>query len=271
MKTKLPRDNAQLIATRKELFKVLLKEHFFKICITSIYTFCFAVPLFGWLIFINSSGMMELTSENYFGNTLFTIVPMFFGILLFGIGVIGGLSYTKKLSLQEGANVHMEFFSGIKKNFKQALISFFVLGLFYCLLKLASNTLMFGVDIPAWSKGVINGLMYVIFFIVFMINALVITQSIIYVGTQRQYVSNAIKLLIGKGPLNLLIFFIVLLPFLCFEFIPFALAQWISIAVSAIFYFGFSFLIFSIYSNYLFDLSINRNYPELYRKGLRKD
>lgn len=271
MKIETPKENAQLPSTRKELFKILFKEHFFHLCITSIYTFCFAVPLIGWLLFVNFSGMLELTPDNYLGNTLFTILPMFVGILIFGLGVVGGLSYTKKLSLQEGANVHAEFFTGIKKNFKQALISFSIVGLVYCLLKLAANTLIYGTDLPSAVKGLINGTMYVIFFIIFMINALVISQSIIYVGTQKQYISNAIKILIGKGPLNLLFFFIILIPFLCFEFIPFSLAQWISLGISGIFYFGFSFLIFSIYSNYLFDLSINRNYPELFRKGLKKD
>ena len=72
---------------------------------------------------------------------------------------------------------------------------------------------------------------------------------------------------------NLLMFLIVLLPFIVIEVTSYLpanlfLIQYIFLTVCILFYFEFEVFVFSIYSHAIFDLTINEDYPEIYRKGL---
>ena len=114
----------------------------------------------------------------------------------------------------------------------------------------------------------IMGVMYVAFFLIFMIISFTLTQGIIYKGSFFQLTINSVRFTFGMFGWNLLVFLLVLFPFLTYEFIPFPIAQYISIAIAMLFYFAFSLFVFTIYSHSIFDLTINNDYPEIYRKGL---
>ena len=84
---------------------------------------------------------------------------------------------------------------------------------------------------------------------------------------------NAVKFTFGMFGWNLLIFAIVLLPFVVVKIVSylpseFFLIEYIFFAVCILFYFEFEVFVFSIYSHSIFDLTINDDYPEIYRKGL---
>ena len=268
---KMRSEPANLPNTRKHLLGIILKEHFFDVVICSVYVFVFAFPLLFWLIYIGFTDFVNITSENYLMNSLIINLPIMVGIIIFGFGIGGSLYYMKKLCFQEGSNVHQDFFKGIAKTFKQSLLSFFVIGLTYFLLNVARNMLVFGTDLNEYIKAILTGLMYVVLLIVIIFNSFIMTQSILYTATQAQLIMNAFRFFIGKFLLNIPIFLMMLLPFLIYEFVPFVIAHLIVIGISAIWHFGFNSLIFTLYSHHIFDLSINKNYPEIYRKGLKSE
>ena len=191
--------------------------------------------------------------------------------MIFGLGVVGALYYSKRLAFGEGANPVKDFFYGIKINIKPALIGFSILGIFYFLLSFAKVLLIYAPNMNGILSGVIMGLLYVAFFFIFLIVSFYLTQSILYKGTFGQFFNNAVRFSFGMIGWNFLILLIILLPFLTYEFIPFAIARYISLAVAGLFYFEFSIFIFSIYSHAIFDLTLNESYPEIYRKGLTKE
>ena len=268
---KIRSEPAKIPATRKELLGVILKEHFFDIVICSIYIFAFAFPLAFWLIFISQTSYIVITKENYLLNALVIYLPVLLGIIIFGIGLGGGLYFMKKLAFQEGSNVHQDFFKGIKETFKQSLVSFSFIGLLYSLLGVSKVILNFAEGLDGSIKAILIGLMYALFCISIVIVSFNMTQSILYNATQGQLIVNSMRFLIGKALLNILFFLIILTPFILYEIFSISWVHWLLFGMCAIWHFGFTSLIFTLYSHHIFDLSINRNYPEIYRKGLRKD
>ena len=190
--------------------------------------------------------------------------------MVFGLGIVGALYYCKRLAWGEGSNVGSDFFYGIGKNVKFAIIGFLIIFLSYSLLKIGSLLLTYSIDNQFVVMPII-GVMYVAFLLIFMIISFTLTQGIIYQGSFLMLFKNGVRFTFGMFGWNLLIFLLVLLPFLTYEFIPFPIAQYISIAVALLFYFGFSLFVFTIYSHSIFDLTINDDYPEIYRKGLERE
>lgn len=268
---KIRNEPSPLPTTRKMQLGIILKEHFFDVVICSFYIFAFAFPLFFWLIYINLTNVASIDETNYLFNSLIINLPLIPGIMLFGLGIGGSLFFFKKLAFNEGSNVHTDFFLGIKKNYKQSLLSFFVVGLTYSFLCIAKNVLIFGSGLDPIYIGIITGIMYVLMFFVLAFTSFIMTQSIIYNATQGQLFANAFRFIAGKPLKNLGIFVIMFVPFILYEFLPFNIAHWIIFGVCAIWHFGFSSLIFSLYSFYMFDLTLNKTYVEIFRKGLREE
>ena len=255
---------------RFQLLKDRLKRRFFDFILLSLLTFVFLIPLLVWIIFVNYVLIAQITNENYFLMSLLIYLPYIPLGMVFQLGIGGALYYCKRLAWGEGSNVGSDFFYGLRKNIRFSLLTSFILFVSYALLKIGSLLLTLSMDNGLLTTAII-GVMYVAFLLIFMIMSFTMTQSIIYEGSFSQLSRNAIKFTFGMFGWNLLIFLLILLPFLTYEFIPFPIAQYISIAVALLFYFGFSLFVFTIYSHAIFDLTINDDYPEIYRKGLCKE
>ncbi len=254
---------------RSELLGDRLKTRFFDFIWLSLLTFVFIIPLLVWIIYCNYVLVAQITNENYLLMSLLIYLPYIPLGMVFGLGIGGALYYCKRLAWGEGANVTSDLFYGLRKNIKSSLLSFFLLFFFYSLLKIGSLLVSFSFE--SVYAGIVMGVLYVAFFLIFMIISFTLTQSIIYTGKYTQLMSNSVKFTFGMFGWNLLFFFIILFPFLVYEFVPFAIAQYIALAVTLLFYLGFSLFLFTIYSHSIFDLTINQDYPEIYRKGLEKD
>ena len=252
--------------TRFEVLGDRLKTRFFDFVWLSFLTFIFIIPLIGWIITCNYVFVPQITNENFLLMSLLIYLPYIPLGMVFGLGITGALYYSKRLAWQEGANVTTDLFYGLRKNIKHSLLVFFILFLIYSLLKIGSMIVTY--TLPTIGASIIVGVLYVAFFIFFLILSFVLTQTVIYNGTFGQFFMNSIKFTFGMFGWNLLIMIVVLFPFLCYEFIPFSIAQYIALAVSLLFYLGFSIFVFTLYSHSLFDMTINDEYPEIYRKGL---
>ena len=254
---------------RTELLGDRLKTRCFDFIWLSFLTFLFMVPLLVWIIYCNYVLVPQINTTNFFLMSLLVYLPYIPLGMVFGLGIGGALYYSKRLAWGEGANVTSDVFYGLRKNIKGSLISFFILFLFYSLLKIGSLLATFSLE--SVYASIVMGVLYVAFFLIFMIISFTLTQIIIYTGKYTQLISNSVKFTFGMFGWNLLFFFIILLPFLVYEFVPFAIAQYVALAVTLLFYLGFSLFLFTIYSYSIFDLTINQDYPEIYRKGLEKD
>ncbi len=258
---------------RFELLKDRLKTRFFDFMLVSLLTGIFLVPYIVWVVLINTSQAFVTTEENFLLISLLAYSPYIPLAMIFGLGVVGALYFSKRLAFGEGANASKDFFYGISKNWKAGLFAFFIIGLFYFLLSYSKVVVMYTDTIDGVFKGAIIGFLYVAFFVVCMIIGFYLTQSVLYVGSTRQLMNNAIRFTFGMFGWNILIFLIVLLPLLIIEivsFLPsnFFLIEYIFLAICLLFYFEFEIFIFSIYSHSIFDLTLNDDYPEIYRKGL---
>lgn len=263
---KTPENRFQLLGDR-------LKTRFFDFMLVSLLMGIFLVPTIVWIVFINNLPFFVPTKENFLLISLIAYAPYIPLLMIFGLGVVGALYYSKRLAFGEGANASKDFFYGISKNIKPALLGFFIIGLFYFALSYGKVVILYNDDIHYLLKGVLIGLMYVGFILITMIVGFYLTQSVLYTGTVSQLMGNAVKFTFGMFGWNLLIILIVLFPFIISELvsylpIEFYLINYIGIAIYILFYFEFEIFVFSIYSHAIFDLTINDDYPEIYRKGL---
>ena len=265
-------NNIKTPETRFQLLGDRLKTRFFDFMLVSLLMGLFLIPYVVWIVLINNSTAFIPTEENYLLTSLMAYAPYIPLAMIFGLGVVGALYYSKRLAFGEGANASKDFFYGIGKNIKPALLGFFIIGLMYFALSYGKVIIMFS-ELTPILKGVLIGLMYVAFMVISMVIAFYLTQSVLYVGTTGQLMMNAVKFTFGMFGWNLLMFLIVLLPFIVIEVTSYLpanlfLIQYIFLAVCILFYFEFEVFVFSIYSHAIFDLTINDDYPEIYRKGL---
>ena len=258
---------------RFQLLKDRLKTRFFDFMLVSLLVGVFLIPFAVWIVVINNSSAFIVNEENYLLVSLIAYAPYIPLMMILGLGVVGALYYSKRLAFGEGANATKDFFYGIGKNIKPALLGFFIIGLFLFLLSYGKIIIIFNADLNDLSKGILIGLMYVGFIIIAMIVGFYLTQSVIYLGKTSQLLMNAIKFTFGMFGWNLLMFLIILLPFIVSEVVSYLpanlfLIEYIFLFICVLFYFEFEIFVFSIYSHSIFDLSINDDYPEIYRKGL---
>lgn len=259
-----------LPTNRFQLLGDVLRYRLFEVILLSVYMFLFLLPSLIWLIF---SGYLFSNVENH---TIYEViltngVNIIF-LMIFGLGCSGAFYFLKKVCFQEGESINADFFLGIKKNWKMFLFIYFLIGLTYFLLEIGVAYLNYEPNIDSILKGVLEGIMYAGFILFMMVYFFMQTQTILYNATVGQLFRNALKFTFGSFLKNLGIFAILLLPFFLFEFVPsingMDIFQYASIGLEAVFYFGFSYLVFSLYSNHVFDMTINKNYPENIRKGL---
>lgn len=258
---------------RFQLLKDRLKTRFFDFMLVSLLMGIFIIPYVVWIVLINNNSFFVPNEENYMLVALIAYSPYIICSMVFGLGVVGALYYSKRLAFGEGANASKDFFYGISKNLKPALLGFFIIGLFYFLLSFGKVLIIFNPSLDYALKGVLIGLMYVGFIILTMVIGFYLTQSILYVGKTSQLMMNSLKFTFGMFGWNLLIFLIALLPLFIIELttylpVSFFLIQYIFIFICILFYFEFEAFVFTIYSHSIFDLTINDDYPEIYRKGL---
>lgn len=260
--------NGELPISRLEQFKIILKEHFFDVLICSIYTFLFFIPTLLWMIF---ASYFELFQEKSIFNIIVIYGVLIITIIIQGLGYAGGLYYFKRLIHNEGSNIHIDFFKGIQKNGKSFAFIFMLIGIMYFLLHLVSESLLVLDALPI-NPTIFIGIEYAILFIIMTVMQFVMTQTIFYTGTFRQFFKNGFKFMIGSIFKTLGVSIMFLLPYILCEFVGNFIVLLIVVLGSLVFYFGFSELVLILYTVDIYDKTINKKqFPEIYRKGIQND
>ena len=255
-----------LANNRFELFKELLRYRFLDLFLCSLCLSLFLIPDLAFNVFIQDL----FINENYFLNyvLIYSIKIIFF--MIFGLGVSGALYFFKRLTFGEGASVRRDFFHGIRQNYKQFLFIYFILGFFYALIQINSSVMFETFEEGSMIPTISVGLSYGFYMLLVVVSFFMQTQAVLYKATLRQLFVNGVRFLIGHFFKNILIFIVTMFPYILIEFIGNEIVRYVCLLVYVLGYFSISLLIINLYSNSVYDKTINKDYPELVRRGIKK-
>ena len=264
----------ELPHTRWQIFVDLLKNQKRQMVSLSMLLFVFLLPLvvdiliFNMFIYGVPSG-----SENY-GATIFALIfyMMLVAIPCSMIGFVGlsGLAHVSKMIVwQEGVLMGPEFFIGIKKNWKHALIFGFVWGVSLFILVVGIFFMLrtqLIVDQP-WVNSVGIGLCIVQFIILSIVCVYTLTYGCYYCNNAWQVFKNSFVFFVAKFFKNLGMFVLTTGLIVGLMFVDF-IAQ-IAIIIVIAFLSSYMMIGWTLLSHEAFDQYINKtNYPDYYKKGL---
>jgi len=271
---------AKLPGTRWQVFKDIFTQRFGALFKLNLLMLLFALPLIAWIILSNmlNSQMMALnlpytanygtgymavsdltmrqnllTLQNNMSFVLF-LVPC---ILIAGIGLGGGFHVIKLLVWGEGITVGRDFFRGLKRNAKQFLLGSILIA--FLTASVIFNISMLPVtEIKPWLKVLVTSSVFLLVILGLFFVMYYVTQSETYKMSFWALIKNSLLFSVGMLLQNLLFMLISLLPFILLIFMGSGgIFMMIGIFVFAIFGFSFTALVWTIYTQYVFDKFIN--------------
>lgn len=249
-------------------FGNIMRHHIVEVMLSSLYIFLFGIPMIGWIFF---TMYVPMFSQNNFIAILTVngVLALLFGV--FGLGFAGAMYFFKKLCFGEGASLKEDFFGGIKKNGLLFFFIFLAQGIWYLLLHLMMG-ITIGMEIDGNLRMTLIGAAYGLFFLIAFVHIFMMSEATLFEGGFFSLFMSSLRLCYATLFKGILIYLIVLLPLLIYEFLPFQLFNMIGLLVGAFFYFGLSTLCLTLFCNSVYDQSVFKNqYPEMYRKGLAKE
>lgn len=252
--------------TRMALLKDILHYRFFDVVYASLYMLLFFLPAVMWLVFVNYSPLSIF--DNIY-NPLIVYGVLAILIALGGPGVGGAFYFFKKLVYSEGSNIHRDFFTGLKENYRFYFLAFLVIGASYGILHFGSVVFYLDQNISQTVSTILIGVMYGGLLLIINATLFASAEQVIYINTYSRALLNGFKFVIGDFFRSFGLLLLTLIPFFIYEFVSSFIMEWVSIGVYGLFYFGFSVLLFTLYTHSVFDKTINKKYyADLIRKGL---
>ena len=257
---------------RKEAFFDLLKYRKMALFVLSCYVFMFFIPLAVDLFLFNYWESMAIAAEKteYLYSLVFYSMLIMIPCMMIGfIGFAGGYYVSKKLVWQEGISIAVDFFEGVKQNWKRALANGFLFGLvLFGLVVGGSYLYIFSPGSPIWSGIGIGAL--ILFFLVFgMIVSLNLAQDVYYTNTMLATLKNSFCFL-GLINWKIILLFIlstgVVVTLACFNMITLAIGLFLFAVLN-----GVVIVLYTLIAHSAFDKYINlEHYPDMVGKGLYK-
>ena len=257
---------------RKEVFFDLLAHRKMTLFALSCFAFMFFIPLAVDLFYFNflESAAIEAEKYEYLFSLVFYSMCIMLPCMVIGfIGLAGAFYVAKRLVWQEDITLAVDFFHGIKDNWKHALINGFIFGLFlFGLVVGGSYLIVYSLKTPILCGVGIGGL--VIVFLTFgMVTSLNFTQDVYYENGMFVTFKNSFCFL---GLLNWRVFVLFLLTTggvvaLCvFNFVTLAIGMFLFAVLN-----GAVIILYTLLAHSAFDKYINKeHYPEMVGKGLYK-
>ena len=260
---------------RKEVFFDLLSHRKMTLFALSCFTFMFFIPLAVDLLYFNYWEALAWMSDvpdrikHVFSLVFYSMLIMLPCMMIGFIGLAGAFYVAKKLVWQEDTTLSVDFFHGIKENWKHALLNGLLFSLFLFGLVVGGLYLfLYSITTPIWSGIGIGGLMliFITFGIVISLN---FTQDVYYENGYFVTVKNSFCFL---GLLNwrVLILFVfttgVVVALGCFNMITLAVGLFLFAVLNSL-----VVIIYTLLSHSAFDKFINKeHYPDMVGKGLYK-
>lgn len=259
--------------TRKEVFFDLISHRKMTLFALSCFTFMFFIPLAVDLFYFNFLEAVAIESGKYeylFSLVFYSMAIMVPCMILGFIGLAGAFYTAKKLVWQESTMFANDFFTGIKENWKHALVNgaLFAISLFGLIVG-GCYLLIYAPTAPIWCGIGIGGLILV-FILIGLSSALTFTQDVFYFNSYFQTFKNSFAFI---GLLNWKVLVLFLLS--TGVVIGLCLVNLVTLAIGLILFAILNSVVIVIYtlmSHEVFDKYINKdNYPEMVGKGLYKD
>ena len=258
---------------RKEVFFDLLRHRKMDLFALSCLAFAFFIPLAVDLFYFNFLENVAIANErlDYLFSLIFYSMLIMLPCMLIGfIGLAGAFHVAKKIVWQEGIMLSLEFFQGIKENWKHALVNGAVFGItLFGLVVGGSYLLIFSKEMPVLC-GVGIGALAVIFLFLGMSIALFYTQDVYYENTYIITLKNSFRFL---GLLNwkVLVIFLLstgaLVALCAINLITLSIGLFLFAILNSV-----VIILYTLISHSAFDKYINAvNYPDMVNKGLYKD
>ena len=258
---------------RKEVFFDLLKHRKMTLFALSCYVFMFFIPLAIDLIvfnFLEAGALMNDKDEYLFSLVFYSMLIMLPCMMVGFIGFAGGFYVLKKLVWQEGVNLAVDFFNGVKDGFKHALINGFIFGVaLFGFIVGGSYLIILAPTSPVWC-GIGIGALSLVLIMLGMVICLFFTQDVYYTNPYFATFKNAFSFL---GLLNWKVFLIFLLSsgaviiMGCINMVTLMVGLFLFAFFNAI-----PITLYTLISHAAFDKYINQeHYPEMVNKGLYKE
>ena len=257
---------------RKEVFFDLLSHRKMTLFALSCFTFMFFIPLAIDLFFFNYWEAIAIITKKYeylFSLIFYSMCIMLPCMIIGFLGFAGAFYAAKHLVWQEDVNFAVDFFRGIKENWKHAVVNGVLFGLFlFGLVVGGTYLLIYSPITPIWSGVGIGALilMFIVFGIVTSVN---FTQDVYYENGFLITVKNSFCFM---GLLNwkVLILFLlstgIVFTLACFNMITLAIGLFLFAILNSV-----VIIIYTLLSHSAFDKYINQeHYPEMVGKGLYK-
>lgn len=185
------------------------------------------------------------------------------GILVGAVGLSGGFYVMRNMVWAEGVIVGSDFFKGVKQNYFVVLFSLLFYGVIMGLSVISVNMAQLFIDTCTGIKWLLISaqvLTYIIMGIVSIMVLYMITLGVTYKLSFGKLIRNSFILTISLIPTNVFFAFLAALPFLLFSL---KVSMLMALAIVLVFVWGFSIfmLIWTDYSNWVFDRFINDKVP----------
>ena len=264
----------ELPHTRWQIFVDLLKNQKRQMISLSMLLFVFLLPLVVDILIFNMYIYGVPSGEKNYGAIVFSLIfyMMIIAIPCSMVGFVGlsGLAHVSKLMCwQNGVINGPDFFTGVKKNWKQALVFGLIWGISLFVLVVGVLYLVRTQQVveQPWLNSIGIGVCIVQFIILSIVCVYSLTYSCYYSNTVWQVFKNSFIFFAAKFFKNLLLFVLTTGLIVGLMFVDF-IAQ-IAIIIVLAFLSSYMMIGWTLLSHEAFDQYINKfNYPEYYKKGL---
>ena len=261
-----------LPTSRKEVFFDLLRNRKMSLFALSCFTFMFFIPLAVDLFFFNylESAAIAADKKEYLFSLVFYSMCIMIPCMVVGfIGFAGAFYTAKRLVWQEDINLAVDFFHGIKENWKHAIINGLLFGVILFGVVIGGSYLLIFAPTSPITCGIGIGALILVFLTFGMVIALNFTQDVYYENGILTTFKNSFCFL---GLLNwrILVLFILttggLFVLSIFNLITLGIGLFLFAILNSV-----VIIIYTLLSHSVFDKYINQeHYPDMVGKGLYK-
>ena len=257
---------------RKELFFDLLRNRKMTLFVLSCYVFMFFIPLAVDLFLFNYLESMAIASDKleYLFSLVFYSMLIAIPCVMIGfLGFAGAYHVAKKMVWQEGISTAVDFFQGIKENWKRAMLNGLLFSIFLFALVVGSSYLLIFMRSSPILCGVGIGALILLFIVFGIVISLNLCQDVYYTNGVFATLKNSFCFL-GLCNWKVLLTYIfttgVAFTLCCFNMITMAIGLFLFAILNSL-----VIVLYTLISHQAFDKYINQeHYPDYVNKGLYK-
>lgn len=249
----------------------IFKHRFVEVLKISILQAVFNMPLVAVMVLFYVFSLSALDMNSLMTVFLFTALGLFISMISCFTGMVGSFYCFKRIIYGEGEYASSSFFTGLVSEWKKGLITGMIAGLsvaatiigcFFCYTRLSAyNTAVAGFGIA---------ILCIQSIVVLIVCYYTISQTVIYDNGYRYVLKNSFIFALMRSPSNLFVFIVhpgILIVLLA----TMQITMYVGIVLLVLFS-AFGHLMWSLNCIAGFDKFINKeNYPDYYRRGLRKE